>query len=317
MIVHNIVDISPLYHRFVYRMRNTEKSDIPIMYFVMKEVERMREGVEQRGADVVTSACFDSPGSFRKLLIDDEASEVYKTGRKSILTEQDFADIETMKEIMSSAGINVFCKNGCEADDLMAKLAQYYSDDFELSVLYTTDKDMLANVHGTVGMRKFANGVWRTVSESNFIEEASDMFKTNIPFNAIGLYLCTVGDSADKITGIHKFGKRAFEKLVSEAKDLLEWETLYDYDNVATALITLLERDILSMTQLSEAIRAYGMVRNIQIDDDERESASVEDMGYGFQKIVTGMKLPGTLKVSSTESRIQAYSNAGMKSLAK
>ena len=317
MIVHNIIDISPLYHRFAYRMRNNG-SDIPIMYLVLKEVERMREGVESRGADVITSACFDSHRSFRKELIKSDDAEAYKSGRKSILTEEDFKDMETMKEIMRNTGINVFCKEGCEADDLMAKVGDSYKDDFDLTVMYTPDKDMMINVKESIGMRKLSpNFGWISISVSNFVEEASAGFKVNMPYNAIGLYLSTVGDSADKIPGIYKFGARAFEKLVNQLGDTIDWSKMTDYEYVKDVIITSNERGYISDEQFKQAVESYNMVRAIEIDNNDRSLAEVIDGGNGIKKIVTGMSIPTVLSVSTSEKRKEVYSNAGMKSIAR
>ena len=316
MVVHNIIDISPLYHRFAYRMRSTG-SEIPIMYLVMKEVERMRASVEGRGADVITSACFDSPVSFRKMLVESQDAEQYKSGRHSILTQQDFDDIETMKKILSDTGVNVFCKDGCEADDLMARLANAYKDDFDLTVLYTPDKDMMINIQDSVGMRRYVQGTWNSISDRNFSDEASACFKTLMPYNAIGLYLCTVGDSADHIPGIRKFGSMAFMKMVKRIYGNVDWESLVNYDNVASLLVKCCEDEIISEEQLKQAADSYNMVRTIEIDGNDRDTAEVSDNGYGFKKITTGMKLPSVLSTSTAEKRIAVYTEAGMKSLAK
>lgn len=317
MIVHNIIDISPLYHRFAYSTRGKGASDIPVMYLVLREVERLREQAEVRGADVVTSACFDSKGSLRKQFIHSEESEVYKSGRQSILTEQDFIDIETMKQILSDAGVNVYCKEGCEADDLMAFLAKYYYNDFELSVLYSTDKDIMANITGTIGMRRFTGGNWVSISESNFAEEASNSFKTLMPHNAIGLYLCTVGDSADKIPGISKFGPKAFEKLVLALDGKVDWSALTNYDNVAKVLVWCCDNGYLTGAQFEQAVESYNMVRNIEIVPNKDFENIVNTDDYGFKKIMTGIQVPSVLKTETVESRIAAYTNAGMPSLAK
>lgn len=318
MIVHNVIDVSPLYYRYVYRMRYSEKSDIPVMYFVLREIEAIREGVESRGADAITSACFDAPNSFRKQLIRSEQSDEYKSGRKKVIDENDFRDIEIMKNMLRETGVNVFCKEGCEADDLMAKVANHYKDDFELTVLYSTDKDMMVNIKDSIGMRRYIDGIWRTISESNFVQEASESFKTTMPYNAIGLYLSTVGDTADRIPGIRKFGPKAFEKLVRDGNEHhIDWSELTNYDKVAETLIKCRDIGIISDEQLKEAVNSFNMVRTIEIGDSESVGAYIEETAEGFKTIKTGMVLPGVLSVSSADKRIQVYNNAGMKSLAK
>ena len=317
MTIHNIIDISPIYHRFAYKMRLGNGTDIPIMYFVLREVERLREDAESRGARVTTSACFDSKGNLRKQFIKTEESEEYKSGRKSILTEEDFKDIETMKQIMSDSGINVMVKDGCEADDIMAKVAVHYNEQFALSVLYSTDKDIMVNVRDGIGMRRLTNGVWRSISQANFSAEAEGAFKTTMPYNALGMYLSTVGDSADKIPGIKKFGPKAFEKMILKISGDINFTELVDYDNVAVALKIAYYKGALTQDQFKQAVESYNMVRNINIIDDRNIQPRVEELGDGFKKISVGMELPSILKISNTHSRIAAYTNAGMKSLAK
>lgn len=317
MTIHNIIDISPIYHRFAYKMRLGNGTDIPIMYFVLREVERLREDAESRGARVTTSACFDSSGNLRKKFIKTDESEEYKSGRKSILTEEDFKDIETMKKIMSDSGINVMVREGCEADDIMAKVAVHYSEQFDLSVLYSTDKDIMVNVRDGIGMRRLTNGVWRSISQANFSAEAEGAFKTRMPYNALGLYLSTVGDSADRIPGIKKFGPKAFEKMILKISDDVNFTSLVEYDNVAKALKTAYTKGAITEEQFNQSVESYNMVRNIEIIDNKDIQPSVEDIGDGFKKISIGMELPSILKISNSNSRIAAYTNAGMKSLAK
>lgn len=322
MLVHNIVDVSPLYHRFAYRMRNTPggNTEIPIMYFVLKEIEAMRENIERSGNSVMTSACFDSKSARKTLLMSGVTSE-YKAGRKSILTEQDFIDIEMMQQIMKDAGINVFKADGCEADDIIAHLANDSSYGFR--IIYTSDKDMMANIRDNVGMRRYTNGTWYSIDRNNFESVSECSFKVKVPFNTIGLYLSTVGDSADKIPGIKGFGKKAFDGLVlNMSKSGYKFFDMYDYNNTEDAIVSILKDNLISEDMFRQCVDSFNIVRPVEICEDEAFKGGILVEGgnnriYGFKKIKAYMKEKSVMQIETIGRRKQAYMSAGMPSLAK
>ena len=329
MVVHNIIDVSPLYHKYAYAMRDTwwiqnHKEDdipndkIPLKYLVMEEIERMRETIEESGNRVVTSACFDSKHNLRKKLLGSDEASGYKAGRSSALVQFDFEEIEDMKNILSEVGVNVFCLDGCEADDLIAHLAKK-ADEYDLSIIYSTDKDMIANINSRVGMRRRVKQEWITISAKNYSSVVSESFGVRVPYNTIGLYLSTVGDTADHIAGIKGFGKKSFEKLVEKLDNEIKpnWSELSSYDKVKELLIKC-KGTYLSEEQFRQAVETFNIVRPIEITNSIEDKGGTVDVDeYGFKLIKMFMEEPTVMKVETLESRVEAYRKAGMPSLMK
>ena len=205
--------------RLHYKVGDEEK-DISQIYYSIREIENFRRELERNGHEVVISVCFDMP-SDRKVVSDGategeiKAATNYKSNRVKRFTGEDFNNIAIVEELLSSAGYNTYRIVGCEADDIIANLIDRYSNDFDYNVIYTPDADLVVHVDKNVGVRRYKTRVgYSNIDINNFSQYLSDEFKCNIPYNALMLYKCTVGDSSDNIKGIYRFGGKAFNKLV-------------------------------------------------------------------------------------------------------
>lgn len=284
MKIHVIIDFMHIYYKYYFQLKagrmkrlsaginwngTVIEKDTTLIYYPLRDIEGIRKGLEELSHEVTMSICFDSP-SLRKEL-DTSSSKEYKSGRKG-LQEEDFKNIEFIQKLLDEAGHNTYKKEGYEADDIINNLAHTYSDKFDYTVIYTNDKDLFVNISDKVGVMRFKQQQGYTqVDKNNYSEYLEEEYGVYVPYNAIGLFLSTVGDSADKIKGISKFGPKAFSKLLKnvEEKHKIDWESCGDYSKAEEILKIFGE--FLTPEQYKQAIDAFVLVSNIEIIDELQE----------------------------------------------
>ena len=279
MIVHAIWDFTFLYYKYHFAMKSGRlktltcpvnwkgtviEKDMSVIYYSIAEIEKQRRKLEDEGHSVVTSICFDMP-SKRKELTD---GEEYKEGRQKTLKDADFENIEFIEQILSDAGHNTYRYAGYEADDIVTFLAKTYRDVFDYTIIYTPDKDLAVNIDDRVGMYRYkSSDGYQPVTHVNYSNYFSNEFGCTIPYNAILLYLCTVGDKSDKVKGINKFGAKAFDKLISgmcEKYPEIDWGKCGDIDylnEVVNKASTLVKPE-----QVEQMMNSYELVKPLKID---------------------------------------------------
>lgn len=308
MRVHLIFDFQFLYYKYKFaldsgRMKrltapvdcggvNVEK-DISQIYYAIREIENIRRKLEYNGHDLKISICFDSK-SARKNGEGSKAQE-YKANRVSKLNENDFDNIKFVKNLLSDAGYNVYKIDGIEADDIINNLVNKYSDDFDYTMIVTCDLDIAVNIKKNVGLYRFkSTSGYSSISFENFNTVVDQELKCHVPYNAIMLFKCTVGDKSDNIAGIKKFGPAAFTKMVSHLESLgdIEWSKCYTAEETEKVLDKLV--GYLTEDQLSQARESLRLVEPIEL---------------------TAEQVPFPEKVSDKELREKSYMRLNMQSL--
>lgn len=278
MIVHNIFDFTYLYYKYKYalaggRMRRLTcpvewkgaviEKDISIIYYCIKEIEAQRREWEDRDYAVVSSICFDMPSDRSKI----EGGNDYKADRPNKLGDEDYEDIKFIERILSDAGHNTYRYENYEADDLVNHLAENYKDVFDYTIIYTPDKDLFINVDDKVGIKRFKVGHGYTaVGKKGYSEYLSAEFGCRIPYNAILLFLCTVGDKADHVKGINKFGPKAFDKMLTnmENENKIEWERCNNLTYMEEVL--KIAAKYLKPEQAEQMFNSYKLVKPKELD---------------------------------------------------
>lgn len=280
MKVHTIVDFMHIYYKYFYQLKagklkrltapvNTNGTvtefDTSLIYYPLRDIERIRKFFEEKGCDVTISVCFDMP-SVRTEEEVDGASD-YKAGRVNPFSDEDFMRLDMLCDMLEGAGYNSYRIAGYEADDIINHLCSTYKDDFDYIFVYTNDKDLLVNINEKVIVNRFKTTQGYTqVGRANYEAYLKGEFGANIPYNAIGLFLSTAGDSADNIKGIHKFGKAAFNKLIDKlnAKYDINWAECGDYTKLAN--VVELCKDFLTEEQFEQMKASFALVSNMSID---------------------------------------------------
>lgn len=296
--MHVIVDFSYLYYNAMFRydggkckklttMLNGEVVDITIIYLVVQQIESFRKA-NQEGCDgeVTMSICFDMPSSRKE----EEGGEEYKANRVKRLDETDFERMCTIKDMLESVGYNVYRAEGMEADDLVYGLVSKYKDNFGLTMIYTPDCDLAINIQPYVGVMRYkaAIGGYIRIGVRTFEEILSKELKCNMPYNALLIFKSTVGDSSDGIKGIKGFGPKAFDKMVCELGNSVDWKE--DFQNPEKAK-GILER-VFEGEKLEQALNSLKLVSPIEVSDEiltapisrERNTAVYEL--YNFKSLI-------------------------------
>jgi len=299
--IHAIVDYSFLYYKYKFQVEGrkikmllSNGKDISIPYYSIREIEGFRRKLEQYGHQVTVSVCFDMP-SKRAFDEHHKVNGIYKANRVKKLSHSDFDNINTIKQLLSSAGHNTYQMNGYEADDIIASLVRYFKDDFDYSVIYTSDTDLLMHVDKKVGVSRYkASKGYTNVDTNNFSDYLSEEYKCKIDYNSLMLYKSTVGDKSDNIPGIKGFGNRYFEKMIDHLNTIynIDWANKATYEN--TVKLLELAKPLLNNEAINQALESLELVKPVFISDSLIEKP---------------------LKISTKELRAETYIPFNMPSL--
>lgn len=254
MRVHVVVDFMFIYYKYKFpyvsgrlkKLTDEKGNDISMVYYCIKEIEGFMQNMKKLGANPVGTICFDSP-SVRK-----DGDSEYKATRKSKLSDEDFAAIELIKDILGEAGYNIIQKPGYEADDLVYWVVEKNKSKFERTVVYTIDKDLLVNISYNVAVMRYKQKQGYTaVNIANVEDILEKEFGTKIPLAALQWYLASVGDKSDNIKGIKGFGNKAWESLMRE----LGAAGVYEYNNPEAV------RGLLTETEYNEFLESLAQVK--------------------------------------------------------
>lgn len=282
MKIHAIVDFMHIYYKYFFQIRAGKlkrlsaplewngtviEKDTSLIYYPLRDIEGIRRSLSSDGQhDVTMSICFDMKSKRTK----DDAGEdtEYKAGRQKTLQEEDMQNLAYIENLLSEAGHNTYRIEGYEADDIVNHLSKEYADDFDITVIYTNDKDILVNINDKVMVMRFKQGKgYGSVTRNNYEQYLEAEFGTYIPYNALGLFLSTVGDSADHIKGINKFGKVAFKKLITKVAtaNSIDWSKCGDYNELAK--VVEMCKAFLTDEQANEMEKSFALVSNIEIPE--------------------------------------------------
>lgn len=308
MKVHLIFDFQFLYYKYKFaldsgRMKRLSapvdvggvrvEKDISQVYYALREMEGIRKRLEYGRNDVTVSICFDSKSN-RKDQGTSE-SKAYKANRENKLNSDDFDNIDLVRQMLTEAGYNTYKLEGIEADDIIYNLVSKYKDSFDYTMIVTCDLDIGVNIQGSVGLYRFkSTSGYSAIDEAHFNEVVDAELKCHVPYNAIMLYKCTVGDKSDNIAGIKRFGPSAFNKLVDYlgSFDDIDWNGLRTKEKVAEIL---------------DKCGGYFT--------DEQMTQAKESLELVAPILISSADVPFPAKKSSRELREEAYMKLNMQSL--
>lgn len=286
MKLHIIIDFMHIYYKYFFQLRENkikrlsstidgEERDTSLVYYTIRDIDNIRKNLEGLGHDLTMSICFDMK-SKRK----DQDAE-YKSGRANSLDDGDFGNLIVIEAMLKDAGYNVYKFEGYEADDIVNYLIRQYSNEYEYNIIYTNDKDLLINIKDNVGVMRFKQYKGYTqVEKKNYEEYLEKEFKVFIPYNMLGLYLSSAGDSADKIKGISKFGPKAFSKLLTKVMSTcdVDMATCGDYKQLEKVIKACEQH--LTHEQFEQLNNSFKLVSNLDLDVEVKrpDSKSTEEL---------------------------------------
>jgi 5'-3' exonuclease len=132
----------------------------------------------------------------------------YKTGEG--IEPELFQQFPWAEEIVRALGIKVLSMIDYEADDALASLASAGSKSgrFERVILATPDKDLMQCVEGTTVV------TWDRMRQK-YYDEAAVHAKLGVAPRSVPDYLALVGDPADGIPGLPRWGAKAASRVLA------------------------------------------------------------------------------------------------------
>jgi 5'-3' exonuclease len=201
--------------------------------------------------------------SFRNDLFDG-----YKTGEG--IEPALFSQFALAERVTSALGFVVLSMIEFEADDGLASAAAQLRDRPELAevVIASPDKDLRQCVGPRVR-------TWDRMRDI-YYDEAAVVEKMGVPPHLVADYLALVGDSADGIPGVPRFGARSASAVLSHFGHLEEIpRELEKWDLKVRGAKSLLEQ----LKNHEEEVRLYRRLATLR--EDVELGVSLEDMEYG------------------------------------
>lgn len=162
--------------------------------------------IEEEEPDSIICAFDSKKPTFRH-----EIFKEYKIHRKKMPDEL-FLQFSLIKEVLDAFNIACLDRDGFEADDILATLADYSKDKFKKTIIVTGDKDILQLVSDSVRVYGNKKGITETVEfDIKKVEE-----KFGIGPDRIKDFLALMGDSSDNIPGIPGVGPKTALSLVKK-----------------------------------------------------------------------------------------------------
>lgn len=270
-VIHLIFDYSHLYYKYKFKIESGmlkrltyDGRDISKMYYSLRDIEKARNKYEEAGYKVSIHICMDSKTDRKK-----EKSD-YKANRDNKLDGNEYSDIKEVEHMLDNIGYHVTKVEGYEADDLIYTLVNCI-DENDKCVIYTNDSDILINVKDNVSIELYnSNKGTQYVSMSNFEQFARSRFKSDeFKYNMVMLYKSLVGDKTDNVSGVVRFGIKAFDKFVREMKPYIEgYEENFINEKYTCAVIAkACDVGLLSDEQKKQALDSLEMVKPRTVTD--------------------------------------------------
>ncbi|MCF7890701.1 DNA polymerase I [Candidatus Bipolaricaulota bacterium] len=209
-----LIDGHAIMYRSFYAIRGLATSNgfpTNAIYGFLQSLEKVLE--EFPSSHVVLA--MDSKGK----TIRHEEFEDYKANRPE-MPEELAQQIPKIEDITESLGYRVVRKEGYEADDVIAKLANLARDSGMDTLVFSGDKDLAQLVDDTVKLVDTGDDNDLEVMDSEGVKE-----KYGVPPEKIRDFLALTGDTSDNIPGVPQVGEVRAQKLLSRfdsLEDILE-----------------------------------------------------------------------------------------------
>ncbi len=199
-----LIDGSALAYRSYYALLrnpliNSKGKDTSVVYGFISSIIRL---IKEKNIEYI-GVTFDLPApTFRH-----KQYEKYKANRKK-MPDEIKEQIPIIHDVIRAMGLPLLTKEGFEADDIMATLAQKATDNGFTTYLVTKDKDLMQLINERVFLFDINK---MSVINSKNVEE-----KFGVEPKKVKDLLALMGDSSDNIPGIPGIGPKTALKLINE-----------------------------------------------------------------------------------------------------
>ncbi|WP_020614041.1 DNA polymerase I [Sediminispirochaeta bajacaliforniensis] len=137
----------------------------------------------------------------------------YKANREKA-PEELHAQVPMIEEILGAMGMTVLRKDGVEADDIIATMAERCRKKDCPCVIVTGDKDLLQLLGGEIRMLRPEKGGYQLIGRDDVFDQ------WGVEADQIVDYLSLTGDQADNVPGVKGIGPKTASKLLTKFGDL-------------------------------------------------------------------------------------------------
>ncbi|HEU5228456.1 MAG TPA: 5'-3' exonuclease H3TH domain-containing protein, partial [Ktedonobacteraceae bacterium] len=121
-----------------------------------------------------------------------------------------------IRDVVQAFGIQIYEKDGYEADDILGTLSVQAAQEGVDTVIYTGDMDTLQLVNDHVRVKVAKRGI----SEVTEYDEAETKARYSLPPQRLPDFKGLVGDKSDNIPGVPGIGEKTASRLINEYGDL-------------------------------------------------------------------------------------------------
>ncbi|MCL4733245.1 hypothetical protein KJZ71_05630, partial [Patescibacteria group bacterium] len=199
-----LLDANALLHRAWHALPPLQAPDGTVVNAVYGMASVVLKLLKEEKPDVFI-ACWDTAApTFRH-----EVYEAYKATREE--KEQELYDqIPLSKDLLKTLGVSSVEKDGYEADDLIATLAERAGTEGYYTRIVTGDRDTLQLVGPNVDVLAFKKGV----SETKLFDEKAVEEEYGVPPTRLRDWKAIKGDPSDNIPGVPGIGEKGATELL-------------------------------------------------------------------------------------------------------
>lgn len=200
----------------------------------------------------------------------------YKANRPSMPDDLK-VQIPRIEQIIEAFRIPVLRREGYEADDVIATLVNRYADDVDLTVIVSSDKDLMQLISPRIEMLDSMKD--RRID----VEAVSDRF--GVGPEKVPDVLALIGDSSDNVPGVTGVGPKTAGKLISTYGGLEE--LLAHRSDVGGKLAENLERE---EDQVRMSLSLVTLVGDVELDDDLEDLKRRDPDDHSLRNLFTELE---------------------------
>jgi len=215
-----IIDSNSIVHRAYHALPPLATKNGEVVGAVYGFLLVFLKAIKEFRPDFV-AACFDLPGpTFR--------SEIYKEykAKRPPTPEELYRQIPKVKEILKTLGVQIFEKEGFEADDIIGTIARLAPGQQQFSeietIILSGDSDLFQLVNRQTKVYALRKGVKDIVLHDEKL--VKEKFQGLEPEQILD-FKALKGDSSDNIPGVPGIGEKTATELIKKFKTL---ENLYE-----------------------------------------------------------------------------------------
>ncbi len=232
--------------------------------------------IEQENPDTIICAFDSKKPTFRHELFDR-----YKIQRKKMpvsLSEQ----LPLIKEVLNVFNIACLEKDGLEADDILADIAESIKDEFDRVIIVSGDKDILQLVSDKIKVMSIKRGITDTV----MFDREGVVEKFGVEPERIKDLLALMGDSSDNIPGIPGIGPGTAKSLVAKYGSVEEiYENLDKIDSSRLKELLSVNRDLAILSKELTTLKRAGDINIREVIDNSFKNISINKVKQLFESL--------------------------------